>query len=51
MVQLQVELLRVVAGGCRAPVRRFCRLGWQPVFSLVGVLCWSQLVADVSEVP
>ena len=45
MVLLRAELIRVAAALCRAPVRRFCRLGWQPVFSLVGVLCWSQLAA------
>lgn len=45
MVPLRVELLRAAVALCRAQVRRSCPLEWQLVFSLVGVLCWSQLVA------
>ena len=47
MVQriVRVKLLRVAVALCRARVRRFCLLEWQLVFSLVGVLCWWQLVA------
>ena len=45
MVPLRVELFRSAVALCRAQVRRSCPLEWQLVFSLVGVLCWSQLVA------
>lgn len=45
MVLLRAELIRVAVALCRAQVRRSCLLEWQPVFSLVGVLCWSRLVA------
>ena len=51
MALLRAELSRVAVALCRAQVRRSCPLGQQLVFSLVGVLCWLRLAADVGEMP